>query len=90
MTDTIMKDILGMRELYYSNIISFDEFQKFVGEINKKYKLRFECVYIEKSNEPFTNIQWRGYLKTQCVYSFYINQRGNECLLFKGEKYGIK
>lgn len=70
--EKIVSEILGMRDLYYSNIIDFQEFENFIKVINKKFKLRFEKVITPNSYEPFTNIKWQGYKSKECIYSVYV------------------
>lgn len=67
-----MFDILGMRDLYYSNIISFKEFKKYIKDINKENGIKMYKMYHPNSREPFTNITWDGYFGKDVIYSFYI------------------
>lgn len=71
-TEKITSEILGMRDLYYANIINYIEFEDFVKSINKKFKLRFEKVIDKNSYEPFTSIKWKGYKGKNCIYSIYV------------------
>lgn len=72
LSEKICEDIIGMRDLYYANIISFDYFENFVNDINKKYKLKFKKVIVQDSEEPFTNIKWQGLNDKECLYSLYV------------------
>lgn len=70
--EKIINEIMGMRDLYYSNIIGYNDFESYIKEVNTKFKLRFEKVIDTNSYEPFTNIKWRGYKGKECIYSVYV------------------
>lgn len=70
--EKIITEILGMRDLYYSNIIGYKDFENFVNMINKKFKLHFEKVINPNSYEPLTNIKWQAYKGKECIYSVYV------------------
>lgn len=75
--EKIISDILGMRDLYYNNIISFEDFKNYINGINIKNNLRLEKIYVLDSYEPFTNLKYKGYLKgrkKELIYSIYVNE----------------